>query len=99
MSMTTSVAGIRDLDGRFSQMIAIKNLCDDSNVGYPVELVEYFRDHGAGESSEYLRKEMEEIDISDAVVKNSLSPGSNDYQVDLSKLSSEVKAIRFTNSW
>ena len=98
MNMSTSVSGIRDLDGKFSQMIEIKKLCDEANVGYPVELVEYFREHGDAERVEYLRKEMEEVDIFDALVETS-GGGSNHYQVDLSKLSSEVKAIRFTNSW
>ena len=98
MSMSTYVEGVRDLDGKFCQMIAIKNLCEDAHIGYPVELVEYFGEHDATEREEYLRKAMETIAISDAVTKSSRS-GSNDYQVDLSKLSDEVKAIRFTNSW
>ncbi len=107
MSMSTSVIGVRDLDGRFSQMITIKEHCDVAQIGYPEELVAYFGEHDAAETSEYLREMMETIDISDAMVDNKsgtlsareVMEGTVDYQVDLSKLSSEVKAIRFTNSW
>ncbi len=96
--MSTSVIGIRAIDGRFSQMIAIKESCDDAGIGYPAELVEYFGDHDAAESSAYLREEMETIDIGQ-VLTEFTSSGRCHYQVDLSKLSDEVKAIRFTNSW
>lgn len=98
MSMSTSVRGIRDLDGKFSQMIKIKELCDGAQIGYPEELAAYFGEHDAAEDSEYLREMMETIDIDDVAVRFSRD-GSDHCEVELSKLPSEVKAIRFTNSW
>ncbi len=101
MSMSTWVKGIRDLDGQFAKMAAIKAACEEAKVDYPKQVKEYFNrvsGHDVGEHISLLRQEAEEVDISEAVEET--SPGSyNHYTVDLFKLPPDVKAIRFSNGW
>ena len=96
MGMSTRVVGVRDLGGQFDKMMKAKLACDDAGIGYPKEVEDYFE--YPKESEECIRKGMQEIDIGDAVDQINRD-GTSGYEVDLSKLSSEVKAIRFTNNW
>ncbi len=97
MSMFSSIKGVRDLDGKFAEMARIKDLCEDAGVSIPEEVMEYFGGRYR-EATSYLRAKMEEVDISCAVTES--HPDSTDlWEVDLKKLPSEVKAIRFTNSY
>ena len=95
MGMSTSVYGIRDLDGRFADLMKIKLACDDAGTSYPKEVTDYFK--YPSESEEYNRSEMEQIDISKAVSEVN-SDCSDGFKVDLSKLPGEVKAVLFVNS-
>lgn len=96
MGMNLHVRGVRDLDGRFAEMMKVKLACDDAEIEYPATVREYFT--CPDESEEELRREMEEIDIKAAV-----SDDSADMQdirnVDLSKLPKDVKHIRFVVSY
>ena len=96
MSMSTHVYGIRDLGGRFDDLMKIKRACDWAGTSYPIEVTNYFKD--PGESEEYQKGEMEQIDISNAV-SNANKDSSSGVIVDLSKLSDEVKSVMFLNSW
>lgn len=96
MGMSSSVAGVRDLDGTFAKMAAVKKACDDAKVAYPQELKAYFKH--PGESIEYLRSEMESVDIAVAVIERS-EGAVNFWEVNLAKLPEGVKAIRFSNSY
>ena len=62
MGMSTNVEGIRDLDGRFKKMMTVKLACDEADIDYPQEVEDYFN-HCAGEGEDYLKREMECIDI------------------------------------
>jgi len=95
--MSTHIKGVRDLDGQFAAMMAAKLACDAAGVGYPQDLRDYFGVE-ADEEEEYLRREMETVDISVAVndCGRDMVEG---YEVDLSKLPEGVKAIRFENSY
>lgn len=95
MSMSTSVYGIRDLDGKFAVLMEIKLACDKAGIGYPEEVTDYFK--YPRESEEYNRSEMERVDISNAVSKNN-ADCSDKFKVDLSLISDEVKSIVFVNS-
>ncbi len=96
MGMSTSVVGVRDLDGQFAKMAAVKAACEEAGVEYPPAVEAYFK--YASENIVYLRREMEEMSIKDAIVKESPEMTCQ-YTVDLKKLPPEVKAIRFRNSW
>ncbi len=96
MSMSTYVVGVRNLDGEFAKMIRVKKACDEAGVGYPPEVKSYFK--YPNENEEYLRQEMEEIILKDAVIKRNFEM-QEIFEVDLSKLPKEVKAIRFINSY
>ncbi len=99
MSMSFHVKGVRDLDGKFAKVIAVKVACDAAGLAYPVELKDYCKAPNstyslASESVEHITREMEEMDVSQAVIE-SKEDGSDFFEVDLSKLSPEVKKIRF----
>lgn len=94
MGMSSRVIGVRDLDLIFSKMIAVKNACELAGINYPKEIIEYFK--YPVESEDYLRKQMEEIDITVAV--NHKQNICTDYfEVDIAKLPQDVKVIRFEN--
>ena len=93
MKVSTHVSGARDLDGKFSKMMAVKLACDAVPVDYPLEVKQYFG-MNADDGEEHLRKEMASVDISGAVLLYN-EDGAYGYEVDLSKLSDEAKKIRF----
>ena len=96
MSMSTSVVGVRDLDGRFAKMLAVKQACDDAKVGYPKEVVDYFEGE-ASETPRYLVRKMAEVKIK---VNQSIDLSStNTWTVVLTDLPPDVKAVRFRNSY
>ncbi len=104
MSMSTFIRGVRDLDGKFASMLAVKLACEEAGVEYPQEVQNYFcgqtlepEDYFL-EPENYLRREMEFVDISAAVRKDA-GKAVEGWIVDLSKLPEEVKAIRFENCW
>lgn len=99
MSMSTHITGVRDLDGKFAKMAAIKTACEAAGVQYPLELNEYFGNF-PGESIEYLKREMEEIDLGrGGAVAHRQEDATDIFELDLSKLPPEVKKIRFKNSY
>lgn len=92
--MGIHIRGVRDLDGEFQKMLDVKLACDKAKIEYPAVVDNYF-DGAAEESEEYLRHEMEELDITKAVSEEP----AEDYDVrliDLSKLPADVKQIRVT---
>ena len=98
MSMGSNVYGVRDLDGKFAKMAKVKKACEEAAVEYPKEVREFFGKHGVHEPLEHLQKEMEQIDITSAVTRSS-ADSQDMFDVDLSKLPKDVKAIRFVNSY
>lgn len=98
MSMSHYVKGVRDLDAKFTDMIQLKLACEKAKIPYPPELKEYF-DGEVGESEDYLRTAMEEMDLPDEAVKQLDLEYNDGYEVDISKLPKECKAIRFEISY
>jgi hypothetical protein len=98
VSMSTSVVGIRDLDGQFAKMIALKEACEAAGVSYPDAVVKFFGPDQVNESVDWLREQMEEVNIDPAVARSS-GDGSNTWEVDLKKLPPDVKGIRFRNGY
>ena len=96
MGMSSHITGVRNLDGKFAQMMKIKLACEEADVNYPQEVDDYFK--YPDESEDYLRREMEEVDISAAVSKCNHDT-TDAWDVDLSNLPDEVKFIRFENSY
>ena len=97
MGMSTHVSGVRDLDGRFARMMLAKLACEGAGIGYPKEIANYFGTD-ADQSEDFLRQEMETVDVGGAVSEFS-RVGTYGWQVDLSALPDGVKAIRFENSY
>lgn len=98
MGMSTDIVGVRALDeGLFSKMIKLKHACEAANTEYPKELTEYFDGYHL-ESEDFLRNEMEQIDIDNSIDEYS-EEMTNVWEVDLSLLPEEVVAIRFRNCY
>ena len=97
MGMSTRVKGIRDLDGKFANMIQVKEACDAAGIDYPQAVKEYF-DGYESEDVDYLTTEMEEVDIRDNVQEYT-PESSNVWVVSLENLPEGVKAIKFENSY
>lgn len=98
MGMSTSVVGVRELNGGlFDKMVKVKLACEDARIGYPKEVKEYFgKNYDA--TVELIRQEMEEVDMTHHLTR--INKDSVDgWEVDLSKLPIEIKAIRFRNSY
>lgn len=91
MSMSTHAIGIRPADDRYKTMLKIHDSCIEANVPVPKEVSEFF-DWQKPEPNGVL------VDIEDAT-----SFWGDDYcqglEIDLSKLPSNVKVVRFYNSW
>jgi len=102
MGMSTSVCGVRDLDGKFADMMALKLACEKTSVSYPKEVADYFddedEDYDITYSEDELREYMESVDITDAV-REYTRDATDIIEVDLSKLPDGVKAVRFQNSY
>ena len=94
--MGVHVVGIRDLSKKAEKMIAVKLACDAAGVDYPEEVKDYLK--YPGESLEYIRQELEEIDLDDC-----LKPWTDDvsegYEIDVASIPGEAKTIRFYFSW
>lgn len=98
MSMSSYVQGLRDLDGKFKQMMEMKKLCDEKGFSYPKEVTEYFGSH-LGESDKYITEQMQEVSLPKDLVKVSTDDSREFYDIDISRLPKEVKTIRFVNSY
>lgn len=99
MGMTTFVVGVRDLDGKFSDMLAVKHACEKAGIDYPIEVVNYFLQMPE-ESEAVLKREMSEVTLPrDAVLISSSDDGKQRFTVLLDKLPKEVKAVKFTLSY
>ncbi len=97
--MSTHIAGVRDLDGKFADMIKVKEACDIAKIDYPIEVQDFFRGE-AQQSVEYLQQEMEEINLDNLVQKNKVPVDMTDtFEIPLSLIPKEVKVIRFKNCY
>ncbi len=91
------VCGVRDLDGKFACMLAVKQACEEARIPYPPELKAYFGH--PREDERILRQEMEEIDIPKDRIRE-YSRDTTDYvDIDLTGLSPKVKSLRISHSY
>lgn len=97
MGMSTTIVGIRDLDGKFKQMMDVKKACDRAGIDYPEEVHEYF-EYRADRPEEELINQMNSTDLKKAVKKLDVEY-SDVYEVDLSKITKDVKKIQFRVSY
>jgi len=94
--MSTHIVGVRNFDKKFKKMVAVKLACEKAGIGYPQEVTDYFR--FPEESVEYLESEMREVSIDQTITRLD-EDGSEVWEVELSRLPKDVKAIRFKNSY
>jgi hypothetical protein len=113
MGMSTHVIAVRALDdsSKFEKMINLKLACETAGVDYPQECIDFFvkvSDCGPGESVELLTSEATDINLKYDIKKYPELAGicqkwSDDsrsgFEVEVSKIPSWIKKIRFYNSW
>lgn len=93
MSMSSSVYGIKPPDSRWLQMKAVYDACKNAGIEVPGDVDEFF--------------EYEEPDEMGVVVNLENEPCCSEYsadmangfEIDIAKLSKDVTAIRFVNSY
>lgn len=101
MGCDTYAIGIRDLDGKFKDMVDLKLMCDKTKVSYPRELVDYFapaiKEHGTDELKYLDEKAMESI-MTEMQIPKEARTGDVEYKdgmfIDVSKLPKDIKKIR-----
>jgi hypothetical protein len=98
MGMCSYVKGVRDLDGKFKQMIDVKCACEAADIEYPQAVKNYFNECDPGCDVEDLRREMAEVDIDEACSED-FYDATAAYVVDISKLPEGITKIKFINSW
>ena len=100
MSVDVYVSGIRDADGKLSDMLDLKSQCDKLHIAYPPELREYFRGSdalGMSDRADAARAAVE-VDLSaygplPGVADGSVEEGDG-IVIDLSKLPDDIKRLR-----
>jgi len=93
MGMSTNIVGFKPPDHKFRKMKAIYDACELADVSIPDEVDRFFngeRPDEAGVLVELYRHES---------VSEWQDDSGQGYQVDLTKLPSDIKIIRFYNSW
>ena len=101
MGCNVRVVGVRDLDGKFKDMVALKNLCDKTKASYPKELINYFEaaieEHGTDDLEDLDDEGMQEI-MAGMEIPDDATEGDPDYDdgmfIDLSKLPKDIKKLR-----
>lgn len=97
--MSIYIVGIKNLDNEFERMMKVKLACENANIEYPQEVVDYFKDPTHNE--EYLRYVMQETCIRGAVssYRKKIHKGSiTGFIINLSLLPEDVKSIRVENT-
>jgi hypothetical protein len=92
MGASYHVRGVRDLNKNFNTMAKVKEACDDAGIGYPREVEDFFEDFGSDNSIEYLRSVMGNFDIDFEELNGDCE---TIYEVNLSDLPDDTKAVRF----
>lgn len=89
MSMSTNVIGIKPADEKWKKMKAIWDSCQKGKIAPPEEVFAYFEYKDPDPKG--IKVEIENQKYEDE--------GSSGVEVDISKLSKDIKIIRFYNSW
>ncbi len=91
--MGLHVTLLRDLDGRFDEMMKVKKMCEKAKISYPKEVESYFKGF-AEESEEYLRTELAEIEKPKGFLREWSEDACELMEFDVAKLPAGVKSIR-----
>lgn len=92
MSMSTCVVGFRPADEAWKNMKSIWESCEAAGVEIPKEVLKFF------DGKPPKDKPGAEVSIKEAV-RDWSDEYSQGFEVDLTKLPSNVKVLRFYNSW
>ena len=91
MSMTMHVIGFRPPEAKWKRMKKVYDACRDAKVNLPDEVRKFFEGEEPDDRGV-------EVNIDCAVTKHERG-GENGFEVDVSKLPSDVTRIRFYNNY
>lgn len=99
MGMSTYVYGIKPADEDFQRMLDAWKACNSAGMSIPKELIDYFGEsaetiYGPDSSGVLIHLTYE----ADAVTEW-CSEMQEGYEVDITKLPTDIKVIRFVNSY
>lgn len=95
MSMSTYVQAFRDMDGKFKQMMEVRQFCHERGVSFPKEVTDYFGSL-VHESDECIKETMLTVPLR---VSNPAVDMKDVYEIEVADIPKEVKTIRFVNSY
>jgi hypothetical protein len=100
MGVGVRVSGIRDVDGKLSDMLDLKSQCDKLRIAYPPELRDYFRGSDALNMSNRADAERAAVEVTlgvygllPSVAEGCVEEGDG-MVIDLPKLPDDIKRIR-----
>jgi len=114
MGMSTHVVAVRALDdsSKFEKMLNLKDACETAGVDYPQKCIDFFNKVSGShpeESAEYLTQQAMDIDLEYDIKKYPELAGicqkwsdrdmCSGFEINLEKIPSWIKKIRFYNAW
>jgi len=94
MGMSSSVDGIVQADDKFNEMKAIWEMCENTNVAIPQEVVDFFDGERPDDAGVVVW-----INNNSQAVTEYNDDMQEGFEVDISKLDPKFKIIRFVNSY
>jgi hypothetical protein len=94
MSMSTHVVGIKPPDEKWKKMKAVYDACEAAGVSPPPEVGGFF----GHEAPDKLGVMVSQKDLGNAL-REWRDDTCMGYEVDLTKLTPDIKVLRFYNSW
>lgn len=96
MSMYTYVEFGKRPDDKFKKYKEILNLCFETNVAPPQEVVNYFRNNNLDPEADNI---WNQVGFDEEAIEANFEDGFDEIIVDVTKLPKDVTLIRFCNSY
>ena len=95
MSMSTNIVFLRERDERFEQMKRIAEECDNANIRWPDDVIEYFNDDKCFENALEIKYKARKL-TKDEYTGMEMREG---YIINVVEIPEGTKQILFINSW
>lgn len=97
MSMSTHVVGFHPPDEKWKKMKAVWDACKAAGVGAPLDVERFF--NGEAPDDAGVETSLDNYQKPHPACTSYMAPGKSGYEIDLSKLPTNITKIRFYNSW
>ena len=93
MGMCTHVVGLREIDDEWRKMKAVWDACEAAVIDPPGEVTEFFEDRHPDETVGI------EVDLPEGAVREWKADMKDGFEIVIAELPSNVKVVRFYNSY